>query len=817
MAPRVVCGSTFDGRDVEVLKVREVWRVVKGWLDEGYTLVNHNIAYDLACLASYDSDIFPSIFKAYQEGRIICTQTLQMEIDIARGKMGDGYKTPSLDDLIGNYLGKNTQGKKQGYLPPGVKTHLDRMTKKVLRHYKRATDKGEDPTKKCPTFTNYPVVLRNHKSIAWRKNYALLDHLPIYAAKSIGSKPGVNCWPRSAIEYVKDDATYALKVFRRQVNKWGMPQDIAFQSYTAFSLHLSGAWGVKVDPFMLKGLRAELEVNVREGVEELKKYGVFRENGKENKRLVKGLVVESYGTPNKVPVPTWHEDMREEWEAVRADFLSLHGKWMDEEEKEPDLLGCIYRDLSDCWNKELPKRLSTKRQQQICLDLWLIRYVDGLGTPGDIPFTDTFLVSTKGESLLDSENSILEARARISGDKKLFETYIPLLEKGLVDPIHAWWNVLVNSGRTSCRKPNLQNQPQRGGVRECFVPRPGFVYVSIDYASAEMRSLAQVCLDMFGYSALAETLLGDSEHPNGYDPHLKTAASILGISYDEAEARHKAKDKLLKLTRQLSKAANFGYPGGLGAATFISFAKGAPYNLNLYDYATDEEIVLCGVDLDLLRAQNGLKIEDISTKLERYNLNLMVAKRVKKAWLDAYPEMKRYFKEIGEAVRRGGGEATIQHPRTGFVRGGCYFTSGCNHYFQHLTAVGMKSALNEVVRRCYSVKDSALYGCRVVAAIHDELFMEIPEWKLHKATEECGQIMKKHMEVYTPDVPAIVEPAAMRRWRKTADAAYDENGRLIPWEDRPVDPDMEIDPDLPLWKACVQYGREPDQILAMAA
>jgi len=808
MAPTVVVGSAYDGKQVEALKPRAIWSQVKAWLDTNKTVVNHNIAYDLACLAAFDSSIFPSIFKAYQEGRIICTQTMKMEIDIARGKMGDGYKTPSLDDLCQEFLGTQASGKKQGSLPPGVQTHLDRMTAKVLKHHRKG-GKG-----KAPSFQDFPIVLKHLDKIVWRKHYNLLHHLPIYAKKGEGSRPGVNCWPKASVDYVKSDATHALQVFKRMVAKWGMPNDLGFQSYTAFSLHLSGAWGVRVDPLMFEGLRAELEVHVQAGVKELQKHGVFRKDGSENKKLVKGLVVESYGDPSEIAVPSWHEDMREEWESAREDFLSIHGEWMDEEETDPDLLGRIYRDLSTCWNKDLPQRLSAARQKQICLDLWLIRYVEALGNPEAIPFTEKWFISTKAESLLDSENPVLEKRAEISGDKKLFETYIPLLEKGLGGSIHAWWNVLVNSGRTSCRGPNLQNQPQRGGVRECFVPRPGYVYVSIDYASAEMRSLAQVCLDLFGYSALADTLLPSEGYPNGQDPHLKTAASILGITYEDAATRHAAKDPFIKLIRQLAKACNFGYPGGLGAETFISFAKQAPYNLNLYDYAEEHELEACKVDTDLL--QNGFALLDITTKKQRHRISLMVAKRVKNAWLDAYPEMKQYFKKLGEDVRNGGGQTQIIHPRTGFVRGGCYFTSGCNHYFQHLTAAGMKSAFNEVTRRCYSVPDSALYGCRTVAVIHDELFMEIPEWKLHEASLECSAIMTEHMEKFTPDIPAITDPAAMRRWRKKAEAAY-RDGRLIPWENRPRDEEEVLDPELPLWKACAQYGREPDQILAQAA
>ena len=44
--------------------------------------------------------------------------------------------------------------------------------------------------------------------------------------------------------------------------------------------------------------------------------------------------------------------------------------------------------------------------------------------------------------------------------------------------------------------------------------------------------------------------------------------------------------------------------------------------------------------------------------------------------------------------------------------------------------------------------------------------------------------MSREMRRYTPDIPAPVEAALMRRWSKAAgDAVRDASGRLIPWED----------------------------------
>jgi hypothetical protein len=300
-------------------------------------------------------------------------------------------------------------------------------------------------------------------------------------------------------------------------------------------------------------------------------------------------------------------------------------------------------------------------------------------------------IQTDEEALLASRDPVLLLLAEVGGDQKLLNTYLPLLRQGVDLPIHPWWNVLVNSGRTSARAPNLQNQPRKPGVRECFVPRPGWVFCSADYHTAELRSLAQVLLDAYGYSEMAAALLAKK------DLHVVTGAAILGEPYEKVYAWYKGSDPVLKKkakdARQLAKAANFGFPGGLGAARFVEYAAGPDYKINL----TEDE-----------------------------------ARRLKETWLDTYPEMRRFFADIGEQCNLNGGSFLLEQPRSGRLRGDCGFCDGANSVFQGLTADGAKAALWAVVRECYDptvrtedgspgAGPSPLYGCRVVAFIHDGL------------------------------------------------------------------------------------------------
>lgn len=155
-------------------------------------------------------------------------------------------------------------------------------------------------------------------------------------------------------------------------------------------------------------------------------------------------------------------------------------------------------------------------------------------------------VSTKREQLNRcKDDKGLLALAEMGKSGKQLNTYIPVLKRGTVYPICPSYNTIIETYRTSCRAPNLQNEPRKGGIRDCFIARSGYVFVFCDYDTLEMRTLAQVCIEIFGYSRIAEACI------RGEDFHLSSAAEMMGISYDEAERRFNAGDEETADNRQL--------------------------------------------------------------------------------------------------------------------------------------------------------------------------------------------------------------------------------------------------------------------------
>ena len=84
--------------------------------------------------------------------------------------------------------------------------------------------------------------------------------------------------------------------------------------------------------------------------------------------------------------------------------------------------------------------------------------LDALGI--EVRLTDGGDVCADRKALKATKDPMLVALAEVGATMKLLETYIPVLERGARYPINPRYNVLVDTGRTSCSSPNVQNLPR---------------------------------------------------------------------------------------------------------------------------------------------------------------------------------------------------------------------------------------------------------------------------------------------------------------------------------------------------------------------
>lgn len=88
----------------------------------------------------------------------------------------------------------------------------------------------------------------------------------------------------------------------------------------------------------------------------------------------------------------------------------------------------------------------------------------------------------------------------------------------------------ADTGRMSCVRPNLQQVPREGGFRSCITADPGYLLISADFSSVEVRVMAALSQDPSLIRMLAE----------GVDLHSVVAAQAFGPEFTKAD-RYTAK------------------------------------------------------------------------------------------------------------------------------------------------------------------------------------------------------------------------------------------------------------------------------------
>jgi hypothetical protein len=371
--------------------------------------------------------------------------------------------------------------------------------------------------------------------------------------------------------------------------------------------------------------------------------------------------------------------------------------------------------------------------------------------------------------LAESRAPELNAYALHTTAKKTITSFLDKLD---VDTrIRTTYQTVIESGRTASRggapksgSVNVQQMPRDNGkpgylhIRGCILPDPGWVFIVADYSQVELCALGHVLTELIRFYARnparrahAEKLLGfpiDETYSStlaraindGKDCHLLMAGTLLGKSYEycvaqyeRAEAKKKAKQPLtpeeseVVEARQLSKACNFGFPGGLGAKKFIDYA--AAY----------------GVPITLDRAEFA-----------------------KRSYMIAWPEMKLYFDFVAEKCAAAGPRGAVcRQLGSNRLRGDCNFNQLANSSFQGLASDGAKEALASLINASYRDVSSPLFGCRPSAFVHDEFLVSAPAHLAERALPEVERLMVEAMQRWIPNILIQAPGRIMKeRWSK---------------------------------------------------
>lgn len=388
-----------------------------------------------------------------------------------------------------------------------------------------------------------------------------------------------------------------------------------------------------------------------------------------------------------------------------------------------------------------------------------------------LPQTESGRVSQKKDHLEEyrGTNTFVDAFLSYSENKKLKDVVVNLKS----DRIHTRFNSLLNTGRTSSSEPNIQNLPRKSDIRPCFSPASGYCFLQIDYSQLELRTLAQVLIDLYGQSKMAELI------NSGVDLHQWFASEIAGRTATKKE-------------RQCAKACNFGFPGGLGIKRFVEYAKKS-YGVDLteesakelkekwlsafpemreylsdriknrYDFSSlgswcDSDAAF-GFFKRIISGQSKVDGSPYSDKMRRWAFNVVL------------PELAPHLAGETEAspvfLRKVLAETVVT--KSGRMRSNCSYSQARNTPFQALAADGCKIALYDLIHA----------GYRVVNFIHDEFIIEIPlSANLDEVGESVKTVVISAMQSLVPDVKIDAEFVFTDRWHKDAELVRDDNGHI---------------------------------------
>lgn len=583
---------------------------------------------------------------------------------------------------------------------------------------------------------------------AWRLNYELLMHVPIEQ------------WPNDAVDYAVSDALYAEYIYYAQEdhnNRLKYERDIDafktenFRVLVDFCLHLLSMRGVATDANMIMKLQAEYkEAASAANFPLLVKAGILRPAVPP--RPYANGAKDSQGNPK-----------------------------MTEGKKESKSIKKLHKHIIDLTNQYPDMKIKKSKKT-------------GNPSIGDGWLEDNH---TRSPELTEFFN--------LQKLQKMVNTELPrLMWNGRPAKIvHPSFDNLKRTGRTSSFAsklfPSFNCQNVDPKARLCIVPRPGFLMFSIDYSAMELGTLAQKCLDLFGFSVLAD-LINAGEDPHAYlaaqlaynidnwfneyaryhlrtddQPNMEQMFEIYKLFSTFKNHENPALVEFFDHWRKYAKPTGLGYPGGLGPDTFITYSKGtfgvivdvetATRMREIWRMALPEMPLYHQYINENMVDPHNVKVDYVEPTQEELNLNPMASAKPKESKLYCYKTPM------------------------GMHRAGADFCAAANgNAMQSPSAEGATLGLAYVQRESWDASRGSILCGNLFANmfIHDEITGDVVENLeiARPALKRCAILMEQAMSAITPDVKARTETTLMRRWNKKAKPVYDEAGNLMVWEEK---------------------------------
>ena len=254
--------------------------------------------------------------------------------------------------------------------------------------------------------------------------------------------------------------------------------------------------------------------------------------------------------------------------------------------------------------------------------------------------------------------------------------------------LHPSFNITANTGRTTCKNPNIQQVPQESTLRNVITCPKGRKFIEVDMSQAELRVASIFSED--------ENMI--HAYQSGSDLHQKTMELIKG-------GKKPKNDQEAKRWRTEAKSANFGLLYGMSAKSYQEYAKGYGMNITLEEAEDIRD--------DFFNSYP--KLVDMHKKFVEYakKYGYTYSPIGRKRFL---PNLKsRNWKDVSEAERQ-----AINTPVQGFA------------------SDLVISALADILED--DSLDKSKY--KIIGSVHDAILVEADE----DVAEEYAKKVKEHME-----------------------------------------------------------------------
>ena len=319
-------------------------------------------------------------------------------------------------------------------------------------------------------------------------------------------------------------------------------------------------------------------------------------------------------------------------------------------------------------------------------------------------------VSTAGLRSYAADHSVIQLYLAWKKAEKRRQMVCALLEHQQEDGFirSGYMQLGADTGRMSCRNPNLQQVPRDKGFRAAAEAPEGWSFVVCDFGQMELRLAAAISKDARMIKAFQD----------GEDLHTITAGAIYGEPVEDAAE--------MKQRRQVSKSANFGLLFGSGAKGLRNYAGAMGITMDIEEAEQIRNTFRdTYVGITKWQMRNAREADD--TKHDRWaQVRIPVS------------GMRRYLP--GDLNR---------------------LTTRCNTPVQGAGAAVLKVALASLwMELCSAGEDAA----RLAAVVHDEVVLLVREGLEEEWLRTLQRCMEEAEAQWLGDIPALAEGAYGKTW-----------------------------------------------------